>query len=76
MKKKVTFVFLLTASMAASIAGSAFAASVSLPMDQRPPTIKIVPPDPYLISVPPDPYITIIPPDPYHSFVPPDPYRN
>ncbi|MFC5470544.1 hypothetical protein ACFPPD_17775 [Cohnella suwonensis] len=79
MMKKVTFVFVLTASITASIAGSAFAASVSLPADQRAPIIKIVPPDPYITIVPPDPYITIVPPDPYIPIikvVPPDPYRN
>lgn len=79
MKKKVTVVFLLTASIVASIAGSAFAASVSLPTEYRTPIIKIVPPDPYITIVPPDPYITIVPPDPYIPIikvVPPDPYRN
>lgn len=70
MKKKVTVVFLLTASIVASIAGSAFAASVSLPTDYRTPIIKMVPPDPYITIVPPDPYIPII------KVVPPDPYRN
>ncbi len=70
MKKKVTFVILLTASITVSIAGSAFAASVSLPTDYRAPIVKIVPPDPYITIVPPDPYTPII------KVVPPDPYRN
>lgn len=61
MMKKVTFVFLLTASVAASIAGSAFAASMPLSTDYRTPIIKIVPPDPYT------PIIIVVPPDLYRN---------